>query len=121
MATPLKSIGLVLVCTLLIACAQVLYKFGVDDLDLKKPLSVLTNYFILGGLALYGLGALLLVVALKWGELSVLYPIIATGYVWVSLLSMHFFKETMNSWKWLGVASIVLGVSMIGFGSKKKT
>ena len=53
----------------------------------------------------------LAVVLLKKGELSVLYPIVATSYVWVSILAPFFFPtESMNSWKWMGVLLILFSI-----------
>jgi len=48
--------------------------------------AILTNFWLLAGYALYGLNTLLLVLALRDGELSMLYPVIALTYVWVTLL-----------------------------------
>jgi uncharacterized membrane protein len=56
------------------------------------------------------------VYALQGGELSVLYPLVSLGYVWVCLLSIRFLGERMNSVKWTGVAFIVAGVALIGVG-----
>lgn len=118
MATSKKAILLVLFSTLINAVAQLSYKFGVKNFT-SNIIDVIVNPPLLAGLCLYGVSAVILVTALKSGELSVLYPIVATGYVWVNLLSMHFLGEPMNMFKWLGVASIILGVTAIGVGSEK--
>jgi len=113
MATKLWAIALVLLCTLMTSTAQIIYKLGV------KPFNV---YLILMGLVIYGIAAAVLITALKGGELSVLYPIIATSYIWVSLFSPIFFpSDTMNLLKWIGVIFIILGISFIGLGSKKES
>ena len=118
MKTKLWAIILVFFCTLLTSTAQVFYKFAVKDMRFD-PISLATNYWLIGGLALYGLGALLLIIGLKGGELTVLYPIIATGYIWVCIYSVYFFGEIMSALKWLGVFSIIVGIAMIGYGSNK--
>lgn len=111
MTTKLWAMGLVLFCTLLTSMAQIIYKFGI------KPFNV---YLIALGLVIYGIAAIILITALKGGEISVLYPIIATSYIWVSLFSPIFFpSDNMNILKWFGVVFIILGVSLIGLGSKK--
>jgi multidrug transporter EmrE-like cation transporter len=108
---------LVLVCTAFTSAAQVFYKAGVNrDLSLDF-VALVTNYPIILGLIFYGVGAALLLIALKHGELSVLYPIVALSYIWVSLLASYFFAEPMNTYKWLGVFAIIAGVSLIGRGS----
>lgn len=105
------------VTTVLISIAQVLYKFGVPTLEFNL-MSILTNYFLLSGLLLYVIGAALMITALKGGDLSVLYPIIATSYIWVGLLSFFIFHESLNWLRWLGIFAIFFGVTFTGIGSK---
>ena len=118
MTTKLWAILLVLFTTLLTSSAQVFYKLGIPTLEFSIK-GVLTNYYIISGLALYGIGALLLIISFRGGEVSVLYPIIATSYIWVSFLSIFFLHEIMNNFKWLGVISIIIGIASINYGSKE--
>ena len=62
------------------------------------------------GLILNGISALTYVYALKFGDLSVLYPVAGLSYIWISIISMKYLGEKMNGYKWLGVSLIVLGV-----------
>ncbi|MBI2655719.1 EamA family transporter [Candidatus Woesearchaeota archaeon] len=117
MATKLWAALLVLFTTLLTSSAQIFYKLGSKTLTLD-PLSIITNYYLIGGLLLYAVGGILMIVSFRGGEVSVLYPIIATSYVWVSFLSIYFLGEVMNAYKWLGVLGIIAGIALIGFGSK---
>jgi len=98
--------------------AQILYKIGSARLSLDIY-SIITNVPIIAGLFLYFIGALLLVWALKKGDLSILYPFLALSYVWVPLFSMLLLPvpERMNLLKWSGVVVIMAGVSLIGIGS----
>ena len=52
-------------------------------------------------------------ISYRGGEASVLYPIFASSYVWVVLLSYHFLGETMNVFKILGVLVIVFGITLV--------
>ncbi len=112
------AILLMVICTVFTSLGQVLWKYGLQSIDFSIPLTFLNIPFILGFVS-YRLGALLMIKAFRFGELSVLYPIIATSYVWVSLLSMFLFGDVMNIWKWSGVTIIILSVSVIGFGTSK--
>jgi multidrug transporter EmrE-like cation transporter len=67
---------------------------------------------------LYGLSTVLLVIALRDGELSLLYPVIALTYVWVTLLSFLVFHESINPLKMAGIAIIVTGVTVLGRSGK---
>lgn len=83
-------------------------------------MDVLTNIPLWAGFSLLGLNTVFLVLALRKGELSSLYPIIALTYVWVTLLSMFIFHESLNPLKAIGVGIIVTGVSVLGNGGGKR-
>ena len=117
MATKLWAALLVLFTTLLTSSAQLLYKFSSATLELNI-ISILTNYYLIAGIVLYAIGGILIIISFRGGEVSVLYPIIATSYIWVSLLSVKFLGEVMNAFKWLGILAIILGIASIGYGSK---
>ena len=112
MRTKYWAILLMVVCTFLTSTAQVFYKKGAADLT-SSVLGLITNYNLLAGVFLYAIGAVVMIVALRGGEVSVLYPIVATSYIWVCLASMVFFGEAMGLFKWLGVAAITLGIFFI--------
>ena len=110
---------LILFTTLLTSSAQILYKLGIPSLKFDLT-SIITNYYLIGGLVLYGIGAILMIISFRGGEVSVLYPIIATSYIWVSILSIYFLGENMNSFKWIGVFIIIAGIVSISYGSREK-
>jgi multidrug transporter EmrE-like cation transporter len=125
-----KSVYMVLGCTVFAAAAQVLMKFGathaMPQLSPADPatwtpfaMALLTNYMLLLGYVVQSGNALLLILALRDGQLSMLYPIIALTYVWVNLLSMYFFHEHMNVWKALGIALVIGGVALLGRASSR--
>ena len=112
------AIIIVVLCTLLTSLGQLFLKFGSARLSFNLY-ELITNYWLIGGMILYGSGAILLIFALKFGELSVVYPIISLSFIWVTLLSVRFLNEEMGIIKLGGIAFILLGVSFIGVGSKK--
>ena len=111
------AIALVLLCTLLTSTGQLMFKLAAGRLEFT-PMGLISNHYLTIGCIVYVLGALLLIMALKHGELSVLYPFVATSFVWVSLFSVRFLEESMTPFKWAGIASIIAGVSLIGIGSR---
>lgn len=115
MKTKTSAIILVIICTLFTSTAQIFYKLG----SAKLPM-IFTNWQLLSGLLLYGFGAVLLITAFKGGDVSVLYPIIATSYIWVTILSKIIFNEQINVHKIIGVSLIIIGIIAIGFGSRKE-
>ncbi|MBI2134681.1 EamA family transporter [Candidatus Woesearchaeota archaeon] len=116
MATQLWAIGLVVFATLVGAFGPILLKKA-SEKKLSRISSLMRNYHLMGGVALYGISTVMFIPALKGGELSVLYPFVSLVYIWVSLLSVKFLGEKMNALKWLGVVLIIVGVSFIGLGS----
>jgi drug/metabolite transporter (DMT)-like permease len=111
-------VWLVFSCTVLGAAAQLFIKVGMTHFR-PDLLSLLTNFSLIAGYALYGINTLLLVLALRDGELSTLYPIIALTYVWVTLLSYTLLGERPNVYKDIGIATIVVGVAILGRGERK--
>jgi len=120
---------MVLGCTVFAAAAQVLMKFGATQamppLEPANPatwwpfaVALLANYRLLLGYVVQSGNALLLILALRDGELSMLYPIIALTYVWVNLLSMYFFHDQMNLLKGVGIALVIGGVALLGRASR---
>ena len=114
MLTKTWAIFLVIFVTLLTSLGQIFWKFGSYHIN-TNPFSWLNPPLLLGFFS-YGLGALLLIFALKHGELSTLYPIVATSYIWVALISPLFFPDTLSFMKFLGIGIIILGVILITRG-----
>ncbi len=112
---PLAILSVAL-ATFLTATGQFLFKLG--SANITPGWDLFHNWYLIAGFSIYGISAAILVVALKYGELSVLYPIISLSFVWVNIISFEFLGETLNNYKWAGVCLIILGVSCIGFGSK---
>jgi multidrug transporter EmrE-like cation transporter len=119
-ATPSRrrAVLLVFCCTILGAAAQILMKIGMARFQ-PNLAALVTNLPLVTGYALYGVNTLLLVLALRDGELSMLYPIIALTYVWVTLLSYVLLKEPPNVYKTVGITTIVIGVAVLGRGGRK--
>ncbi len=110
MAVELWSVGLVLVCALIGALGPIFIKKGTADLKLSN---IHKNYNLFLGVFFYGFSLLLFIIALKGGEVSILYPLVSTGYVWVALFSQKYLNESMNRYKWSGIALIMFGVILI--------
>ena len=115
---------LVFCCTLIGAAAQVLIKTGAASLGdhpslMATAIAILTRLPLFIGYSMYGISMVLLVIALRHGELSKLYPVFALTFVWVTILSVVVFHENVNVAKLGGVALIILGVATLGRGGPK--
>lgn len=111
-----QSVGLVFLCTLFGVAAQYFIKASGTQMSAVSLHALLTNLPLWAGLSLYGVSTGLLILALRDGELSLLYPVISLTYVWVSILSVVVFHERMNIFKVSGIGVICLGVALLGKG-----
>jgi multidrug transporter EmrE-like cation transporter len=114
-----QTLGLVFCCTIFGAAAQILIKMGASTLNSAGVWAMLTNLHLMTGYSLYGFSTILLILALRDGELSILYPVISLTFVWVTFLSSYIFRETLTVTKLLGISIIVSGVAVLGMGSKR--
>lgn len=93
---------------LTVAVGQLLWKKSVGaDLAL-----------LVAGFALYGLGALLMVLAFKFGKLSVVHPVLSLSYVFGIFFGYFFLGEILRPLQLVAIALIMTGVAFIGGGDK---
>ena len=125
-----RAVLIVIGCTLIIGAAQYLIKLGANQLAAQQHsvhggsvsleaavMGIFTNPAIFSGYCLYAVFTVLFVFALRHGELSILYPLISLGYVWVVIIGAVAFHEAMNPLKLAGIAIIMAGVTVLGRGS----
>lgn len=110
--TPWWAILLVVVGTMIGAFGSLLLKKGAKNFRLDISLLV-RNWRVSVGLMLYVIASVLYIIALKHGQLSVIYPIAAAQYVWICLLAQKYLNERMNKLKWIGVFIIITGIILI--------
>jgi uncharacterized membrane protein len=113
-----KAIIIAVIATILMSFSQMLWKIGSSSFD-TDFIKLLTNIPLIAGFAIYGFCAVLMVISLRNGELSTIYPIFALSFVFVNILAWLILYENMNVFKWIGVLAIIIGITIIGFGSDK--
>ena len=116
MSTSIWSIMIVVICSFLGALGSLYLKRGANRLS-SNIRFVIFNINLIKGILIYGIATIAFIPALKFGELSVLYPFVALTYIWAILLSKKYLKEKINYFKWIGVILIIIGVTFIGLGS----
>jgi len=114
MTTKLWAFGAMLCCAVFAAVGQLFFKLGAMVLP-----AIFTNWQLVVGFSTYGIGLLFFLLAMRGGEVSVLYPVLATSYVWTNILATIYLGESITLLKWIGSLGIVIGISFIGFGGKK--
>ena len=93
------GIALMLTAALLTCLGQLCWKLSRESLP-----------FLLAGFALYGCGALLMMAAMRFGELSVLHPMLSAGYALSIILGALVLDEAITGQKLLGIAVITAGL-----------
>lgn len=100
-----KGIILMLLSSICVCIGQLLWK-----------LSTSGNIILLLGFFFYGIGALIMIVAYRFGELSVLQPMLSLNYILSIFLAVIILKEEITILKVIGVFVIITGVIMIARG-----
>ncbi len=106
----LGGYGLLLTAALCAAAGQILFKLGATN---RTTFLAFVNPQILGGGALYFLGAALWVVALSKLPLSVAYPFTVLTFVLVYLASIFLLGERPTPGGIFGVALVLGGLAAI--------
>lgn len=74
---------------------------------------------LLAGFCFYGVGAIIMIIAYKFGKLSVLQPMLSLNYVLSIVLAAIVLKERITILKCLGVLIIIGGVILIAGGDEE--
>jgi len=114
----IKPIIYIVIATLFISIAQAFWKLAALKFSFTVE-GLLFNLPLFAGFLFYAVTFILVLLALKHGELSIVYPILGTSYIWVLLVARYAFNEIITLTNLLGVASIILGIVFITQGSKK--
>jgi len=111
----LKSFLIVLCCTLLTSTARLFWKLAA----MRLP-EILTNWQLWCGFVLYAIAAIVLLQLFKTGEVSVLFPIFATSYIWVALIAQFYLGEPLTIVNWAGMLCVFAGAILVGGAAQQK-
>ncbi|RLF37408.1 MAG: multidrug transporter [Thermoplasmata archaeon] len=104
------SLILALVNSFLGASGAIFLKKGSGKIFIKK--TVVNSNLIIAGL-LYLLSFIFFLIAIKFDDISIVYPITSVSYIWVVVLSAKFLKEKITTIKTLSLFLIIAGVCML--------
>lgn len=118
-----KSLILILVAIIIATSGQTCLKTGMNEVG-KIEVSVQTNYvekakivaskpIIWFGLFLYGVGSIIWLVVLSRVDLSFAYPMLASSYVIIMVISIIKFGEHVSLTRIIGTLLICTGVIVI--------
>lgn len=101
-----KGICLMLCSSLFVCVGQLFWKLSATN----------NLFFLIIGFTFYGIGALVMLYAYKFGSLSVLQPILSANYIFTILLATFILHEQFTIFKLIGILIITVGVLFIGGG-----
>ena len=115
MKTPFASIICFVIASVLGAAGQFLYKSGANRATGGFS-SYLLNPRLLSGVACY-VGVMVLFIAAfrRGGELSVLYPIYASTFIFSAIGAYLLFNERIHPANIVGMALLVAGMFLMGW------
>jgi multidrug transporter EmrE-like cation transporter len=117
--TPLSSMAWVMSGAFIGSFGAVFLKAGAKRLARDKFLhSVITNWRLAAGIGAYLVSAIFFLFGVRRGELSILYPLVAFGYVWTMFWSRLFFGEPLTRMKFLALGLILVGIAVLGVGNQ---
>lgn len=100
------GIVLILLSAVMTCSGQLCWKLG----------AMYTEYTILLyliGFGLYGMGALLMMIAFRFGEMSILHPMLSVGFIGALILGKVFLDEVITIKSFLGVVLILIGICLL--------
>lgn len=104
-----KGILLMVVSSICVCVGQLFWKLS----------SSYGIFALLIGFTFYGIGALVMIVAYKYGKLSVLQPMLSLNYVLSIILAATVLHEKITLLKCLGILIIIFGVICIAGGDEQ--
>ena len=113
MKTPIASIALFAIAAVLGAVGQFLYKSGAEHIN--RSLLSYVNPWLLGGVVCYVAVMVRFVAAFKrGGQLSLLYPIYASTFIWAAVISLLAYGTTIKPINVAGMLLLVGGMFLMG-------
>lgn len=119
----MQTVAMVLVPVLIGVVGQIFLKYGMAQVGkfsfesaahiLPQFVRAFSNIWVLTGFAFYFLSSLFWMIVLSKVDLSIAYPLLSMGYVFVLLASWLLFKEPVTLVRWAGVLVIMFGVTLI--------
>lgn len=103
-----KGIFLMILSSICVCVGQLFWKIGLSD----------KLYILIWGFVLYGIGAGIMIIAYRFGSLSVLQPMISLNYIFTIFIGNIILNEPITINKLVGVFIITGGLILVGAGDE---
>jgi multidrug transporter EmrE-like cation transporter len=119
------TLALILLSVSISALAQICLKLGMSSPGVQNAISsgapaivyaVSSSPAIVGGLALYGLGAIVWLSVLARIDVSIAYPFVGVSFLITAALAVLFLGEQITTPKIVGTSLIMAGIAILARG-----
>ena len=120
----IKALLLILSSVSLSAIAQLLLKTGMSSHSIQRALSqsetfstvhvIATNPWVISGLFLYFLSAVVWLLVLAKFDVSYAYPFVGLGFIFTLGLGWWLLQEPVDASRMLGTLFVAIGVFLVG-------
>ena len=116
---------LVILSVFVASSAQILLRIGMTSSSIQETLTqsidklniffvMFTNFYVVSGLFLYGVGAVLWLFVLARVPVTVAYPFVGLGFIVTLFLGWLLLGEQVSGLRLLGTLLVVCGVVLVG-------
>ncbi len=108
-------IFITLIAAFIASFCQILYKKGLVNKvsGIKSAIMAFKNKYVAIGFVGYVISLGIYLFALANAPLSVAYPIFASTFIFVALMSNLLLKEKHSNWRYVGVLCIFIGICIV--------
>jgi drug/metabolite transporter (DMT)-like permease len=121
-----RTVTLILASVGLSALAQITMKFGMSNPEIQRALAIASNYrnaawqistnfYVLLGIVLYALSAVLWLLVLAKLDVTRAYPFVALGFVVTMVLGYFILGEGVGFIRLAGTFLVILGVVLVAY------
>lgn len=109
-----EVIFLTLLAALITSFAQFMFKRSVKKIDTVRHLiRLFMNKGVVVGIACYLVALGIYLLALSGGELSVVFPVFASSFIFVTIISAVTLKEKITLMRAAGVLLVFIGITIV--------
>ena len=120
----ITNLIIIFIAVLLSAVGQIFLKIAANTIgpislksNVLELLNLSMNIHLILGLMSYFFSTIIWIIALSRVSLSVAYPMVSLGYVFVALAAWYLFNEPLSSMKLLALGIIIFGIVLLAYSS----
>ena len=103
------------------ALGQFCFKHFSNEISNSTAVELIFNLYLWIAILLYFSVMILFIIGFRLGgELSTLYPVYGSTFIWALILAVIFLEESISITNISGIVLIILGITLLNIGSLKQ-